>query len=70
LSRGDDDAFREELSRLVPVREGREFTLYRGWQQGNPSPVLVVALVTQHPSPQSLQLLEHEYSLTSEVDSG
>jgi hypothetical protein len=72
LSRGDDDAFRDRaLSvKLVPLREDLEFNLYRGWQQMQSIAVLVVALATQHPSPQSRQLLEHEYSLTSEVDSG
>ena len=48
---------------LVPLREGADFTLYRGRQHGNPSPVLVVALTGEQPSPQSLRRLEHEYSL-------
>ena len=29
---------------LVPLREGAEFTLYRGRQEGTQSPVLVVAM--------------------------
>ena len=37
-----------------------EFALYCGRQQGDPSPVAVVALAAEHPSPQSLQQLEHE----------
>ncbi|MEA2541646.1 MAG: hypothetical protein QOH35_3012 [Acidobacteriaceae bacterium] len=45
---------------LVPLREGADFTLYRGRQHGNPSPVLVVALTREQPSPQSLRRLEHE----------
>jgi hypothetical protein len=53
---------------FVPLREGGEFTLYRGWQGGNPSPILVVAPAAEHPSPQSLRRLEHEYSLAAEVD--
>jgi PAS domain S-box-containing protein len=53
---------------LEPLREGRDFTLYRGRQHGNPSPVLVVALTAEPPSPQSLRRLEHEYSLASELD--
>ena len=53
---------------LVPLREGVEFSLYRGWQGGNPSPILVVAPAAEHPSPQSLRRLEHEYSLAAEVD--
>src|ERR1700680_2883359 len=53
---------------LEPLREGADFTLYRGWQQGNASPVLAVALTAEHPSPQSLRRLEHEYSLAAELD--
>src|SRR5277367_2467779 len=53
---------------LVPLREGQDFTLYRGRQHGNPSPVLVVALTGEQPSPQSLRRLEHEYSLSAELD--
>src|ERR1700729_3430569 len=53
---------------LVPLREGADFTLYRGRQQGNPSPILVVALTREEPSPQSLRRLEHEYSLSAELD--
>jgi hypothetical protein len=52
---------------FVPLREGGEFTLYRGWQGGHP-PILVVAPAAEHPSPQSLRRLEHEYSLAAEVD--
>ncbi|MGA2848112.1 MAG: serine/threonine-protein kinase PknK, partial [Terracidiphilus sp.] len=53
---------------LEPLREGTDFTLYRGRQPGNPSPVLVVALTADHPSPQSLRRLEHEYSLAAELE--
>src|SRR6202166_4765484 len=53
---------------LVPLREGADFTLYRGRQHGNPSPILVVALTREQPSPQSLRWLEHEYSLAAELD--
>src|ERR1700723_1992237 len=53
---------------LVPLREGADFTLYRGRQHGNPSPILVVALTGEQPSPQSLRRLEHEYSLSAELD--
>ena len=52
---------------FVPLREDVEFTLYRGWQEGNASPVLAVALA-DHPSPQSLRRLEHEYSLAAQLD--
>jgi PAS domain S-box-containing protein len=54
---------------LTPLREGSEFTLYRARQHGNPSPVLVVALTAEQPSPQALRRLEHEYSLAAELDS-
>jgi predicted ATPase/transcriptional regulator with GAF, ATPase, and Fis domain len=53
---------------MVPLREGADFTLYRGRQDGNPSPVLAVALSSAQESPQDLRRLEHEYSLTSQLD--
>ncbi len=53
---------------LEPLREGPDFTLYRGWQHGNAAPVLAIALTAQHPSPLSLRRLEHEYSLALELD--
>src|ERR1700733_12655701 len=53
---------------LEPLREGPDFTLYRGWQHGNPSPVLVAALTAEQPSHQSLRRLEHEYSLAAELE--
>src|SRR5437762_5923867 len=53
---------------LDPLREGADFTLYRGRQRGNPSPVLVVALTAEQPSPQGLRRLEHEFSLAAELD--
>src|SRR6266849_4894859 len=53
---------------LEPLEEGADFTLYRGRQHGNPSPVLAVALAAEQPSPQGLRRLEHEYSLAAELD--
>jgi hypothetical protein len=53
---------------LVPLREGADFTLYRGRQHGNPSPVLAIALSEEQPSPQGLRRLEHEYSLAADLD--
>src|SRR3981189_3281908 len=50
------------------LREGADFTLYRGRQHGNPSSVLAIAPSTKQPSPQSLRRLEHEYSLAAELD--
>src|SRR5258705_12261567 len=55
-------------SALETLREGAEFTLYRGRQHGYPSPVLVAALAAEEPSPQSLRRLEHEYSLSAELE--
>ncbi|HEY1579797.1 MAG TPA: sigma 54-interacting transcriptional regulator [Terracidiphilus sp.] len=53
---------------LKPLREGPDFTLYRGWEHGNPSSILVVALPAEQPSPQRLRRLHHEYSLAGELD--
>src|SRR5260370_34331729 len=53
---------------LEPLREGADFTLYRGRHHGNPSPVLAIALSAEHPSPQSVRRLEHEYSLAADLD--
>src|SRR5260370_41297234 len=53
---------------LELVRESADFTLYRGRQQGNPSPVLAILLSAERPSPQNLRRLEHEYSLGAELD--
>ena len=53
---------------LEPVREGPDFTLYRGRHHGNPSRVLAVALAAEHPSPQGLRRLEHEYSRAADLD--
>ncbi len=51
------------------LREDADFTLYRGRQNDNPSPVLAIALSAEHPSPHNLRRLEHEYSLAAELDS-
>jgi PAS domain S-box-containing protein len=53
---------------LELFRQGADFTLYRGRQHGNPSPILVVALTAEQPSPQGVRRLEHEYSLAAELD--
>src|SRR5712691_1911368 len=53
---------------LEPLRKGADFILCRGHEHGNPSPVLVVALTAERPSPQGLGRLEHEYSLVVELD--
>jgi hypothetical protein len=53
---------------LEAVREERDFTLYRGRALGKPTPVLVLAVAAERPSPQSLRRLEHEWSLATELD--
>jgi signal transduction histidine kinase len=56
-----NEASMTELSGYVLVetlREGGEFTLYRGWQHGNPLPVLVLTPVAEQPTPASLKQLE------------
>ena len=57
-----------ESDLLEPIRNGADFTLYRGRERGNPSPVLAVAPAAEQPSPQSLRRLKHEYSLATELD--
>ena len=53
---------------LETLREGAEFTLYRGRQHGNPFPLLAVAPAAEQPSPESLRRLEHEYLLAADLD--
>jgi PAS domain S-box-containing protein len=54
-----------ELSRYVfeVLRKDNEFILYRGHSQDDAPQVLVLSPATEHPPPQSLKRLEHEYSL-------
>jgi PAS domain S-box-containing protein len=54
---------------LEQIRDGAEFTLYRARKPGNPAPFLVVAPAADRPSAQSLRRLEHEFSLTAELES-
>ncbi|HYZ33479.1 MAG TPA: AAA family ATPase [Crenalkalicoccus sp.] len=49
--------------RLQVVREDREFILYRGRLDDDPSPALVLAPAAAHPAPRSIERLEHEYAL-------
>src|SRR4029077_17958374 len=51
-----------------PLREAADFTLYRGRQHGNPSPVLAMAPSAEQPLSQTLRRLEHEYSLAADLD--
>ncbi len=55
---------------LEPLRTDGEFTLYRGHHQADarrPS-ILVLAPTPEHPAPDSLRQMEHEYSLRAELD--
>jgi PAS domain S-box-containing protein len=51
---------------LEPLREGADFTLYRGRERENQ--ILALAVAAEQPSPQSLRRLGQEYSLASELD--
>jgi PAS domain S-box-containing protein len=53
---------------LEPLREGADFTLYRGQQRGDAKPVLARTLTEQQSSPEGLRRLDHEYSLAAELD--
>src|SRR4051795_10965021 len=53
---------------LEPLRQGADFTMYRGREHGKLSPVLAVAVTAEQPSPHGLRRLEHEYSLAAELD--
>ena len=44
---------------LEPLREDADFNLYRARQHDNLSPVLVVALAAEQPSPEGLRQLEY-----------
>jgi hypothetical protein len=70
LEHGDEDGLQTAPSEyvLAALREGADFTLYRGRRRGDQSPVLVVALAAEQPSPQDLRRLEHEYSLATELN--
>ena len=52
-----------------PLREGEEYILYSGRRDGELPAILVVAAVSEHPALESLERLEHEYSLRDELDS-
>jgi PAS domain S-box-containing protein len=59
-----------ELSRYVfeVLRKDNEFILYRGRSKDDAPQVLVLSPATEHPPPQSLKRLEHEYSLREALD--
>ena len=53
---------------LEALRKDDEFILYRGQSTADASQVLVLSPVAEHPTPESLKLLEHEYSLREALD--
>jgi PAS domain S-box-containing protein len=53
---------------LETLREDAEFTLYRGRERDDETPILAVAAIAEPPSLQTLRRLEHEYSLATELD--
>ena len=59
-----------DLSRYIleTVQNDEEFILYRGQNVDAGSKILALSPVGQHPNPESLKRLEHEYSLKEELD--
>jgi len=59
-----------ELSQYVfeALRKDEEFILYRGRSDEDDSRILVLSPAVQRPAPESLQRLEHQYSLKEELD--
>ena len=59
-----------ELSSYVfeALRKDKEFILSRGRCGADVPPVLVLSPVAEHPPPESLKRLEHEYSLREALD--
>jgi serine/threonine protein kinase len=53
---------------LETLWENDEFILSRGRQEGEGSPLLVVAPVSQHPAPASVRWLEHAYALRDALE--
>lgn len=53
---------------LEPLREGGEYSLYRGRQAGGGVPILVVAPVAAPQASANLGRLEHEYALADQLD--
>jgi AAA ATPase-like protein/protein kinase-like protein len=59
-----------ELSKYVleALRKDKNFNLYRGRSEDDPSQVLVLSPVVEYPAPESLKRPEYEYSLREELD--
>ena len=59
-----------ELSKYVieALGKDKEFNLYRGKSQDDESHVLLLSPVAEYPASETLERLEHEYSLREELD--
>ena len=57
---------------LDPLRRDEEFILHRGRnrspKEGEPLSILLLAAASQHPAPETVRKLEHEFSLRNELD--
>jgi len=53
---------------LEPLREGADFTFYRGTDRVSQASILALAAVAERPTPHSLRRLEQEYLLAAELD--
>jgi PAS domain S-box-containing protein len=58
----------ESAYELKSLREGADFTLYRGTERGNPMPILALVVAAEPALAQNLRRLKHEYSLATELD--
>ena len=61
-----------ELSSYVfeALRKDKEFILSRGRSTADAPQVLVLSPVAEHPPPETLKRLDHEYSLREALDPG
>jgi PAS domain S-box-containing protein len=58
----------ESSYELESLREGADFTLYRGTERGNPMPILALVVAAEPPSSLNLRRLKQEYSLATDLD--
>src|SRR6202171_4190713 len=52
---------------LKVVRQGPDSVLYRGRREPDGAPILLLALVSEHPGSESIERLEHEHRLKDEL---
>ena len=53
---------------LEAVGEDKDFNLYRGTSKNDKSQILVLSPAAEYPPTETLERLEHEYSLREELD--